>query len=154
MSKVTRRDVMRVGVAAGAVLGAGTACAQPEKENPLAFVDRFLPPRLTKEDIQAAKSVTFTKLEFAKSVFWVGIFDLPADSVSHASIGIYAADREGVFHRCLLAESWAAGKIEAAVDARTGLLELRERANSELKGQLVLSCNLKTIGTQHSVAGK
>ena len=32
----------------------------------------------------------------------------------------------------------------------SGVLELRERANSELKGEVVLSCNLKTVGTAHS----
>jgi len=37
-----------------------------------------------------------------------------------------------------------------AVDAKTGMLEVRERANSGIKGEVVLSCNLKTIGTPHS----
>ena len=63
-------------------------------------------------------------------------------------------DRDGIFHRSLFAESWAAGNIEVTVDVKTGILELRERANSNLKGQLVLSCNLKTIGTQHSIRAK
>ena len=154
MSKVTRRQMIQAGVAAGAALSAGTANAGPEKEKPSSFVDRFLPAQLTKEEIQASKNVKFTKLEFAGSTFWVGIVDWLGDSVPHTWIGIYAPDKEGVFHRSLFAESWAAGKIEAAVDAKTGLLELRERANSELKGQIVLSCNLKTIGTQHSIEAK
>ena len=154
MSKVTRRQVIGAGVAAGAALGAGTATAAPEKEKLVSFVDLFLPEQLTKEDIQASKGVKFTKLEFARSTFWVGICDILAGGVPHAWIGIYAPDKEGVFHRSLFAESWAAGKIEASVDAKTGNLELRERANSELKGQLVLSCNLKTIGTQHSIVAK
>jgi hypothetical protein len=34
--------------------------------------------------------------------------------------------------------------------ALVGDWELRERANSELKGEVVLSCNLKTVGTPHS----
>jgi hypothetical protein len=37
------------------------------------------------------------------------------------------------------------------VDKETGVLELRERAKSKLQGQLVLACNLRTIGTQHSI---
>ena len=54
MSKVTRRQVIRAGVAAGAALSAGTANAAPEKEKPFSFVDRFLPMQLTNEDIQAS----------------------------------------------------------------------------------------------------
>jgi hypothetical protein len=72
MSKVTRRQVIQAGVAAGAVLSAGTANAGPEKEKPSSFVDRLLPAQLTREDIQASKNVKFTKLEFAGSTFWVG----------------------------------------------------------------------------------
>jgi hypothetical protein len=153
MSKVTRRQVIRAGVAAGAALSAGTANAAPEKEKPSSFADRFLPTQRTKEEIQAPKGATFTKLEFAGATFWVGIVGF-GDGVPHTWIGIYAPDKAGVFHRSLFAESWAAGKIEAGVDAKTGILELRERANSELKGQVVLSCNLKTIGTQHSIEAK
>jgi len=33
------------------------------------------------------------------------------------------------------------------LEPKSGVLELRERANSELKGEVVLSCNLKTFGT-------
>src|SRR4051812_15882733 len=57
MSTVTRRQVIRAGVAAGAALSAGTANAGPEKEEPSSFVDRFLPTQLTKEGIQASKGV-------------------------------------------------------------------------------------------------
>jgi hypothetical protein len=154
MSKVTRRQVIRVGVAAGAALGAETANAGPEEEESSSFVDRFLPMQLTNEDIQASNGVKFTKLEFAGSTFWVGIFDLLGGGVPHASIGIYAPHEDGGFRRSLFAESWAAGKIEASVDKESGILELRERANSKLKGQLVLACNLQTVGTQHSIREK
>jgi len=154
MSKVTRRQVIRAGVAAGAALGAGTAYAAPEKEKTSSFVDRFLPAKLTNEEIQASKGTKFTKLEFVGSTFWVGIFDLLGGGVPHASIGIYAPHADGGFRRSLFAESWAAGKIEASVDKESGVLELRERANSKLKGQLVLACNLRTVGTQHSIREK
>ena len=153
MSKVTRRQVIRYGVAAGAALGAGTASAGPEKEKLVSSVDLFLPVQLKKEDIPAAKDGTFSKLELAGSTFWVKIVCF-GDGVPYTVIGIYAPDKEGVFHRCLAAESLAAGKIEASVDKETGLLELRERANSKLKGQLVLACNLRTVGTQDSILGK
>jgi len=151
MSKVTRRQLFRASVAAGTALSAGTANAAPKDEKPDPFVDRFLPEQLTKEEIQASIGVKFTKLGFAKSTFWVGIFDLFGGGVPHAWIGIYAPHEDGGFRRCLFTESWAAGKIEASVDKETGVLELRERANSELKDQLVLACNLRTIGTQHSI---
>ncbi len=154
MSKVTRRQIIQASVAAGAALSAGTANAGPEKERPSSFVDLFLPAQLTKEAIQASKNVKFTKLEFAGSTFWMGIVDFLGDGVPHTWIGVYAPHKEGGFSRSLFAESWAAGKIEATVDGKTGILELRERANSEIKGQLVLSCNLKTVGTQHSIRGK
>ena len=154
MSKITRRQAIRAGVAAGAALSAGTANAGSEEEKPSSFVDRFLPMQLTNKDIQASNGVKFTKLEFAVSTFWVGIFDLLSGGVPHASIGIYAPHEDGGFRRSLFAESWAAGKIEASVDKETGVLELRERDNGELKGQLVLACNLRTVGTQHSIPEK
>ncbi len=154
MSKITRRQMIRAGVAGGAALTAETANAAPEKEKPSAFEDLFLPAQLTKERIAAANGVKFTKHEYAGVTFWVGICDFLGGGVPHKWIGIYAPDKEGVFHRSLFAESWAAGKIEATVDAKTGTLELRERANSDLKGQIVLACNLKTIGTQHSIEAK
>jgi hypothetical protein len=59
-----------------------------------------------------------------------------------------------VFHRCLAAESWPAGILEAGVDKKSGLLEVRERATRKLQGPLVLACNLRTVGTQHSSSEK
>src|SRR5204862_4370308 len=103
---------------------------------PTSFVDFFLPAQLTKEEIQASKNVKFAKLEFAGSTFWVGIVDWLGDAVPHTLIGVYAPHKDGGFRLSLFAESWAACKIEASVDKETGVLELRGRANSELKGQL------------------
>lgn len=150
MSKITRRQMVRAGVAAGAALSAGTATAGPRKEKPPSFADRFLPTQLTKEEIQAALNVKYTPLGFAESTFWVGIVDFLGDSVPHIWIGIYAPHDDGGFRRCLFAESWTTHKIEASVDKETGVLELRGGASSERKGQLVLACNLRTVGTQHS----
>lgn len=76
------------------------------------------------------------------------------DGVAYKQIGIYAPEDDGTFRLCLFAESWAAGALEAALDQKTGILELRERANSRLKGEVVLTCNLKTIGTQGSTHTK
>ena len=70
--------------------------------------------------------------------------------VPYKSIAVYAPAKDGSFQRCLLADSTQAGWLAVAVDAKTGMLELRERANSDIKGEVVLSCNLKTIGTPSS----
>ena len=146
--------MIRAGVVGGVALTAGTATAAPDKEKSLNIDEYFLPAQLTKEKIAAGNGVTFTKIEYAGHTFWVGICDFLAGGTPHAWIAIYAPDKEGVFHRCLLTESWAAGNIKAGIDAKTGMLELRETANSTLKGQIVLACSLKTIGTQHSIEAK
>ena len=149
--KITRRKVLGTGISVSAAVTAGMANAFHKKEEQSSF---FLPSQLTKDAIQASKFVKFTRLEFAGSTFWLGIDDLLADGVPHAWIGIYAPNKDGVFQRSLFAESWAAGKIRATVDAKTGILELRDCANSALKGKIVLTCNLKTIGTQYSIEAK
>jgi hypothetical protein len=123
--------------------------ASPPGEKSSHTLDCLLPARLTAKAIEAKEGGTFTKLEFAGVTYWVLDLHL-GDGVPHKQIGIYAPDKDGVFRLGLFAESWAAGNIEASVDKETGVLELRERANSKLKGQLVLSCNLRTVGTQHS----
>jgi len=144
--------MIRAGVVVGAALSAGAAVADPEKEKPVSDFDLLLSQQqLKKEDIQGAKDGKFSKLEFAGSTFWVKIVDWLGDGVPLTLIGIYAPDKEGVCHLCLIAESWAAFEIEASVDKESGLLELRERGNGKLKGQLVLACNLRTVGTQHSI---
>ncbi|OWK38067.1 hypothetical protein [Fimbriiglobus ruber] len=111
--------------------------------------DCLLPGRLTTETIEAKEGGTFTKLEFAGTTYWL-LDNHLGYGVPRKQIGIYAPDEDGVFHLSLFAQSWAAGHVEATVDKETGVLELRERANSKLQGQLVLSCNLRTVGTQHS----
>ena len=109
----------------------------------------LLPGRLTAKDIEAKDGGTFTKLEFAGVTYWV-LDNHLGYGEPIKQIGVYAPDGDGVFHLGLFAKSWSAGHVEATVDKETGVLELRERANSKLKGQLVLSCNLRTVGTQHS----
>jgi len=74
--------------------------------------------------------------------------------VAYKHIGIYAPDDDGRHYLCLFAYSWAAGSLETALDENTGILELSERAYSNLMGQVVLSCNLRTIGTQTSTRTK
>lgn len=152
MSQISRRRMIQAGAASAAVGVAGSAHAAPEQEKRVSMADWFLPAQLTAERISAGNGAKFTKHEHAGIAFWVGICDLLSDGVPHAWIGVYAPDQDGVFQRCLLTESWAAGQITTSVDSKTGMLELRESANSHLKGQIVLACNLKTIGTRHSAA--
>ena len=157
MSRIPRRQVIIIVVGvlliAGVALITRTKRADYEPIKPYPIFDPSLPKRLTKEDIRATKNDTFTKLEFAGSTFWVSRVNL-GYGVPHTLIGVYAQEKDGSFHLCLSAESWAAGSIEATVDIKTGILEIRERANSKLNGQLVLSCNLRTVGTQHSIREK
>ena len=75
---------------------------------------------------------------------------LPGDPPPEPIVALARTEPDGSFRRCLLAESNQAGWLAVSVDPKSGMLELRERANSELKGEVVLSCNLKTIGTPHS----
>ena len=70
--------------------------------------------------------------------------------VAYKRIAIYAPVKDGSFQRVLVVDSNRAGWLAVALDPKSGVLELRERANSELKGEVVLSCNLKTVGTAHS----
>jgi len=154
MPEFTRRLMIRGGVVGRVALTAGTAIAAPDDVKVLNLEEMFLPAQLTQEKIAAGDGATFTKHEHAGATFWMGICDFLGDGVPHALIAIYAPDKEGVFHRCLLAESWAAGNMMSSVDAKTGMLELRETANSTLKGQIVLACSLNTIGTHHSIEAK
>jgi hypothetical protein len=56
------------------------------------------------------------------------------------------ADQGGSFRRCLLAGPIKAVTLAVAVDAKTGMLNLREEANNRTKGEVVRSCSLKAIG--------
>jgi hypothetical protein len=67
-----------------------------------------------------------------------------------SSIAVYAPEKDEAFRRCLLADSDQAGWLAVTVDPKSGMLELRERANSDLKGEVVLSCNLKTISERRT----
>ena len=101
------------------------------------------------KDLRAAVTYTYTRVEYDKKVFWVADAHY-GDGVPYKSIAVYAPEKDGSFRRILVADSNQAGWLAVTVDPKSGLLELRERANSELKGEVVLSCNLKTVGTAHS----
>ena len=72
------------------------------------------------------------------------------DGVAYKSIAVYAPEKDGSFRRVLVTDSNRAGWIGVDFDPKTGVLELREKANSSLKGAVILSCNLKTVGTAYS----
>jgi hypothetical protein len=92
---------------------------------------------------------TLSKIEFADNAFWVIDMHL-GDGESIKVVALYAPEKDGSHRQCLFADSMKAGHLNAEIDEKSGNLELREAANSNLKGEVILSCNLKSIGTQHS----
>ena len=98
---------------------------------------------------RAAVTYTYTRVEYDMKAFWVADAH-SGDGVAYKSIAVYAPTQDGSFRRVLVADSNRAGWLAVSLDPKAGVLELRERANSELKGEVVLSCNLKTVGTAHS----
>jgi hypothetical protein len=101
------------------------------------------------KNASAVVAYTYTRVEYDKKTFWVADAHY-GDGVPYKSIAVYAPAKDGSFRRCLLADSNQAGWLAVTVNPKSGLLELRERANSDIKGEVVLSCNLKTVGTPHS----
>lgn len=112
-------------------------------------------PSVLNKQMAARKDLRYTlnPVQFDGLDYLVADADL-GDGVADKQIGIYAPAGDGTFHLCLFAESWAAGSLQISLDPKTGVLELRERAYSELKGELVLACNLRTVGTQRSTHTK
>jgi hypothetical protein len=91
----------------------------------------------------------YTRVEYDKRTFWVVQVHLGYGN-PYKKVAVYAPAKDGSFQRCLLADSHRAVSLAVSVDEKTGVLEIRERADGSSKGELVLSCNLKTIGTPHS----
>jgi hypothetical protein len=116
---------------------------------PLSFAKGKLEQFKAQLDAKPDYVHTLNKIEYAGDVYWVMDLHL-GDGVPHKHVALYAPEKDGSHRQCLFAESWAAGQLEVKFDDKTGILELREAANSALKGQLVLACNLKSVGTQHS----
>jgi hypothetical protein len=102
-----------------------------------------------REATKTPSNVTYTRVEYDTKAFWVVDVHLGFGN-AYKTIAVYAPAKDGSFRRCLLADSNAAGHLAVTVDAKAGVLELREQANSTIKGEVVLSCNLKTIGTPFS----
>jgi hypothetical protein len=148
-----------------AIAGLGVWCAaglaQPEAKAddkatesratllPLSFAKGKLEQFKAQLDAKPDYIHTLNKIEYAGDVYWVMDLHL-GDGGSYKHVALYAPEKDGSHRQCLFAESCAAGCLEVKFDDKTGVLELREAANSTLKGQLVLACNLKSIGTPHS----
>ena len=137
------------------VLGFGSPAAPNDpKANDLQDALFPLPPqevaagmfeKWQQESAKKPSSVTYTRVEYDKKAFWVVQASFGYGDPSE-KIAVYAATKDGAFRRCLLAGPVKAGKLAVAADAKTGVLELREEVRSGTKGEVVLSCNLKTIG--------
>lgn len=98
-----------------------------------------------REAAKQPSSVTYTRVEYDGKAYWVVKARFGFGDASE-KIAVYAPTKDGSFRRCLLAGPLKVGKPAIAVNARTGQLTVREEANSHIKGEVVLSCNLKTIG--------
>jgi hypothetical protein len=116
---------------------------------PLTFAKGQLQEFKVRLDAKPDDVHTLNEVEYAGRVFWVIDMHL-GDGVARKHVGVYAPEKDGSYRQCLFAESWTAGHLQVKVDDKSGVLELWEDANSDLKGQVVVSVNLRTIGTQHS----
>jgi hypothetical protein len=98
-----------------------------------------------REAAKKPSNFTYTRVEYDGKAYWVveaiasGYGDPPR------KIAVYAPTKGGSFRRCLLAGPIKFEKLAVAVDAKTGMLTLREEADSSRKGEVVLSCNLKEL---------
>lgn len=98
-----------------------------------------------KEAAKKPSIVSYTRVEYDKKAYWVAVAQIGYGDPPN-KVAVYAPTKDGSFRRCLLAGPIKAGSLGVAVDAKTGMLELREQARSSTKGEVVLSCNLKAVG--------
>src|SRR5262245_38762688 len=90
-------------------------------------------------------SLTYSRVEYDKKAFWVAQARFGCGAASQ-KIAVDAPTKGGSLRRCLLAGPIKAGNLAVVADAKAGTSNLREQANSRLEGEVVLSCNLSTIG--------
>jgi hypothetical protein len=147
-------DTLTLVVSGRKVLGAYQTTPDAPKANDLEDVLFPLPPRevaagmFEKWQQEAAKkpsSVTYTRVEYDRKTYWVVEASFGYGDPSE-KIAVYAPTTGGSFRQCLLAGPIKAGKLAVTADAKTGLLNLSEETYRSIKGELVLSCNLKAIG--------
>ena len=100
--------------------------------------------RWAREAAKQPSSTTYTRVEYDRKAYWVVEASFGYGDPSE-KIAVYAPMKDGSFRRCLLAGPIKAGRLAIALDAKTGVLSMREDANSSRKGEAVLSCNLKAV---------
>ena len=98
-----------------------------------------------REAAKQPSSTTYTRVEYDRKAYWVVEASFGFGDPSE-KIAVYAPTKDGSFRRCLLAGPIKAGGLAIALDAKTGVLTLREEADNGRKGEVVLSCNLKAVG--------
>jgi hypothetical protein len=98
-----------------------------------------------REAAKQPSSVTYTRVEYDRKAYWVVEASFGYGDPSE-KIAVYAPTADGSFRRRLLAGPIRAARLAITLDAKTGVLSLREEANSSRKGEVVLSLNLKAVG--------
>jgi hypothetical protein len=126
----------------------------PSTKEDVASIDELILPSVVKkvglEEPKFGSLGTKTPIEYRGNTYWVATFS-PGEGVPLTFVAVYAPWNDSEYHRCFYAVSWRAGNLKATINPDSGMLELREDANSTLKGQVILSCNLNSVGTQASV---
>lgn len=97
-----------------------------------------------RETAKKSSNIMYTRVAYDKKAFWVAEAHFGWGNPSK-KIAVYVPTKDGSFRRCLLVGPIKAFSLAVAVDAKTGLLSWTEEANSSTKGEVLLSCNLKTI---------
>jgi hypothetical protein len=153
--ELSNGDTLTLVVSDGQVLGASQTTPDAPTANDLEDVLFPLPPREVaagrfeqwqREAAQKPSNVTYTRVEYDDQAYWVVDATRSGYGDPPKKIAVYAPTKDGSFWRCLLAGPIKTGKLAVAADAKTGMVEVREVANSRTKGEVVLSCNLKAIG--------
>lgn len=122
----------------------------------LARVSHLLPAFMAEQPAAWAERLErriTSRIEFEGKTYWL-IDQHRGLGMPYKSIGLYAPTGEGGHTLVLEAESCGAGHVKPELDSATGVLVLREHARSSLEGQIILSCNLRSVGTYRSVHGE
>jgi hypothetical protein len=101
--------------------------------------------RWQREAAKKPSNVAYTRVEYDRTAYWVVEAGSGYGDPSK-KIAVYAPTKGGAFRRCLLAGPIKAATLAVMTDAKTGVLELREKVRSGTKDEVVLSCNLQAVG--------
>lgn len=148
-------------VAVGWLLGVSFGKSSAPSDGHDSVVKYEVKPTRIPDSVRGFDEIEFLKnqeppaarIEFEGKTFWV-ILSSYGWGVSHYTVEVYAPTKAGEHRLCLKAQSCGAGHLETELDHRTGILVFREHARSKLEGQVILSCNLRSVGNSHSVSGE